>query len=104
MSLRTWSKNDVGRLRWNSTVRSSIFLLAFMSSAPSCAAAVAPVFGSSRRRIEKRTSSAVTVLPLWNSRPCLRRTVHTSAAAFGSHWSHSQLRSLNVPSSQTSVS
>ncbi len=69
-----------GRFSWTATVRSSSFLKPLGSMSVRPAAPTLGSLGSMMRFSEKMTSSAVTGLPLWNSRPGFSRMVHRSAA------------------------
>ncbi len=71
-----------GWLSVKRTVRASSFLMLPGLRSLSRSAPAAPVFGFRIRLKLKTTSSAVTVLPLLNSRPGFRRTVNSVAAAF----------------------
>ncbi len=66
------------------TVVASIFLSAAGSIIRSPEAPAPGAFGSRIRRSEKITSSASTVLPLWNSAPSRSRSVQTRPPWVGS--------------------
>src|ERR1700744_4335757 len=81
-----YGKFPFGASRWNSTVKSSVFLTPDGVSTPAKAdSALEPFLGLVCSWKVYTTSSAVSGSPLWNLTPCRILNVHTSAVEFGDH-------------------